>query len=99
METIAARIKRLRLERQMTQAQLGAAIDRDQSIVSDMEKGRGFRIDCLPALCRALGVSADYLIFGPEHAAQLSELMTLAGRLTDPQRVSLTAMLRSMTQN
>jgi transcriptional regulator with XRE-family HTH domain len=61
METIAARIKRLRLERLMTQAQLGAAIDRDQSIVSDMEKGRGFRIDCLPALCRALGVSRGSL--------------------------------------
>jgi len=99
VETIAQRIKRLRVERELTQGQLGDAIGRDQSVISDIEKGRSFRIDCLPALCRSLGVSADYLIFGPDAAAQVSELSRLAGRLTDEQRASLIAMLRSMGSN
>lgn len=97
VQAIAERIKRLRIARHMTQAQLATAIGRDQSVVSDMERGKAFKVDVLPALCAALGVSLDYLIFGDTLRDQADELARQLARLSAEQRDSILAVVRSMT--
>ena len=66
MNAIAERIKALRKARhpKMSQARLGELCNVDQSVISDIEKGAGFRADVLMALCSALNTSPNFIMLG-----------------------------------
>lgn len=58
-------VKRLRLERQWTQAELARRIGATQPKVSNLERGRHFpRMTRLRKLARVLGVTPDDLVNG-----------------------------------
>ncbi len=57
------RMRSLREDRDLTQRELGAVIDKSQQGYSHIEDGRAeLKIDDLIKLCRFYGVSADYFI-------------------------------------
>ena len=57
------RMKALREDRDLTQADLGRVLNKSQQGYSHIEDGRAeLKIDDLIKLCRFYGVSADYFI-------------------------------------
>ena len=57
------RMRSLREDRDLTQRELGAVIEKSQQGYSHIEDGRAeLKIDDLIKLCRFYGVSADYFI-------------------------------------
>ena len=63
MNKFTERLKEARKEEGLTQGQLAAAINTTDDSIFSWEKGRSQpSIENLYALCKALGVSADYLI-------------------------------------
>lgn len=61
--TIGKRIKEIRTEAELTQAQFGEKLSVSQDNVSLWEKGKGMpTVDCVILICKIFGVSADYLL-------------------------------------
>lgn len=57
------RLKELRMEKGMTQSQLGACLGYGFTAIANYESGRNEpSLRDLMRLCRVLGVSADYLL-------------------------------------
>ena len=57
------RMKNLREDRDLTQREVGAIINKSQQGYSHIEEGRAeLKIDDLIKLCKFYGVSADYFI-------------------------------------
>ena len=57
------RMRNLREDRDLTQREVGAVINKSQQGYSHIEDGRAeLKIDDLKKLCRFYGVSADYFI-------------------------------------
>lgn len=57
------RIKEVREDRDLTQAQIGAVIHKSQQGYNHIETGRAeLKIDDLKKLCKYYNLSADYLI-------------------------------------
>ena len=57
------RMKNLREDKDLTQKEVGAIINKSQQGYSHIEEGRAeLKIDDLIKLCRFYGVSADYFI-------------------------------------
>jgi len=62
-ESIAQRIKNLRLEHNLTQAQFGTALSVSQDTVSLWEKGKSLpTAEYLIAMAKIFGVSVDYIL-------------------------------------
>ena len=63
MNTYRARIKNVREDRDLTQAEIGKILNKSQQGYNHIETGRAeLRIDDLVKLCRYYNLSADYLI-------------------------------------
>ena len=63
MEKLAERIKALRLERGMTQVQLGDAVGLDQRFISNIESGRkSVSVETLIIFANFFKVTMDYLV-------------------------------------
>ncbi len=61
--TYRERLRNLREDRDLSQAELGALLHKSQQGYSHIENGRAeLKIEDLAVLCRFYGVSADYLI-------------------------------------
>jgi transcriptional regulator with XRE-family HTH domain len=61
--TYRERMRNLREDRDLTQKEVGAIINKSQQGYSHIEDGRAeLKIDDLIKLCRFYGVSADYFI-------------------------------------
>ena len=61
--TYRERLRNLREDRDLTQAQVGAVINKSQQGYSHIESGRAeLKIEDLITLCQFYGVSADYMI-------------------------------------
>ena len=57
------RIRHVREDKDLTQAQIGKVLNKSQQGYSHIESGRAeLKIDDLIRLCRYYGLSADYLI-------------------------------------
>ena len=57
------RLRNLREDRDLTQAQVGAVINKSQQGYSHIENGRAeLKIDDLIVLCKFYNVSSDYII-------------------------------------
>jgi transcriptional regulator with XRE-family HTH domain len=95
MNTFGNRIRALRKERRMSQAQLAEAAGITSQAVSDIETGKTLTTGYLSELARALNTTAEYLRYGDrvgEPAAlyqtdldKINEIVT-TGRL-DPAKV------------
>lgn len=74
---IGARIKAARENERYTQAQLAEFIDISPQFVSDMERGVvGISFETLIKICRALHVSADWLLLGSTDLSPSLEIIT-----------------------
>ena len=61
--TYRERLRNLREDRNLSQAELGALLHKSQQGYSHIENGRAeLKIEDLVVLCKFFGVSADYLI-------------------------------------
>mgnify|MGYP002729031458 CR=1 FL=1 len=57
------RLKELREDRDMTQAETAAILNIDQSYYSKQERGnKPFQVEQIKTLCEFFGVSADYIL-------------------------------------
>lgn len=63
-EDVGKRIKNLRCERKLTQAQFGKLIDKSSQYVGRMECGQKLSVELIAVICRETGVTTDYIIFG-----------------------------------
>jgi transcriptional regulator with XRE-family HTH domain len=72
---IGVRVKRLRIERGLTQMELAERADISQAVISRLEADvrRNVNADVLKALAKALGCTTDYLV--GMHEDEESELM------------------------
>ncbi len=63
MDTYRTRIKNVREDRDLTQAEIGKLLNKSQQGYNHIETGRAeLKIDDLVKLCRYYNLSADYLI-------------------------------------
>lgn len=63
MTTFSTRLRELRIERELTQKELAEQLNTTSDSIYSWEKGRSEpSIAMLGGLCRALDVSADYLL-------------------------------------
>lgn len=61
--TYRERLRNLREDRDLSQAEIGALLNKSQQGYSHIENGRAeLKIEDLAVLCRFYGVSADYVI-------------------------------------
>ena len=63
-EEIGNRISTLRRERKLTQAQFGELLGISRQYVGRIEAGQRLSVDLISVICKKIGVSADYIIFG-----------------------------------
>ena len=65
LREIGLRIQRVRQDMHMTQQELARRIDVSPAYVGHIERGmKKFSLDVTARICRSLGISADYLLFG-----------------------------------
>lgn len=85
---IGNRIARLRKGAGLTQAQLSTMIDINEKNLSSIECGKnGIAMNTLMALCKALNVSADYILFGEAASSINSPLQKLLAELDPKQQM------------
>lgn len=101
MKTIGERIRALRKARGFSrQGDLAKLVGVDQSVISDIENGAGFKADVLMALCEHLGASAEYLMLGQDNAAAgEAEILSLYRKTNDEGRAAMVAMARGLKTN
>ena len=89
-QQIGRQIRAARLRRKMTQAQLAEAADLSVPYISNVERGKKrVSLDALPRISRALDVTVDQLLSGPQpqdKAAYLPEIGELFGDCTLRER-------------
>ena len=82
---LGRRIAQTRREKHLTQEQVAEKMDVSLQTVSCIELGKkAIRPENLAKLCRALDVSADYLLFGERTEKQISGTVALLASL-DPE--------------
>ena len=63
-----ARIRKAREDAGYTREQFAELVDVSVSYMAEVERGRtGVSVKTLTAICRVLGLSADYVLFGTSH--------------------------------
>lgn len=97
MKTIGERVRQLRKEKGFArQGDLGRQVGVDQSVISDIENGAGFKADVLIALCRALETTPEYLMLGQEFDKGEAEMLTLFRKTSEEGRIAMIAMARGV---
>ena len=86
--SIGNRIARLRKKASLTQAELSAMIDINEKNLSSIERGKnGIAMNTLIALCKALNVSSDYILFGEAAKSINTPLQELLAKLNPKQQM------------
>lgn len=67
MDGIGQRVRRLRREREMTQEEVGVAINSNQSVIQKIENGKSAMPRVLPELAAYFGVNPGWILFGPNY--------------------------------
>lgn len=104
MNQFSERLKKLRVERKVTQRQLGKHLDFGATAIVNYESGRNEpAIDTLIKLAEYFGVSVGYLIGSEKDAVQKSrltqqqrELLAAFSQLSQMQRESLLDFLKTL---
>ena len=91
MKTIGNRVRDLRKAKGFArQSDLGKVVGVDQSVISDIENGAGFKADVLMALCEHLDTTAEYLMLGEDQTSKgEAEILTLYRKTNDEGRTAL----------
>lgn len=63
-EQVGARLEQLRIKRNLSKAQFGEMIGVSGQYVGMIEKGAGLSAESIVNICHAMGVSADFILFG-----------------------------------
>lgn len=86
--SIGKRIARLRKNAGLTQAELSAIIEINEKNLSSIECGKnGIAMNTLIALCKALDISADYILFGEAAKSVQTPLQKLLAKLDPKQQM------------
>lgn len=94
METVGARIRRLRKARGMTQTDLAADVGVDQSTISDIERGTGFSAEILMKLCDALEATPQEVMRGAvAQSPAVRRAEDAVKKLTDDERREVLKLL------
>lgn len=98
MKTIGNRIRELRKAKGFSrQSDLAKLVGVDQSVISDIELGAGFKADVLMALCEHLDTTAEYLMLGEQSAGQgEAEIVTLYRKTNDEGRIAMIVTARGL---
>ncbi len=98
---IGKRIKEMRLKRNLSQDKLAEMIDVcNGAHISNIERGLyGISVPKLAAVCKALDVSADYLLFGfsPDNASE--DFNKYINQLTAEQAVCLNDIIKAYVKS
>jgi transcriptional regulator with XRE-family HTH domain len=98
MKTIGNRVRDLRKAKGFArQGDLGRLVGVDQSVISDIENGAGFKADVLMALCEHLDTTAEYLMLGDQRTSQgEAEILSLYRKTSDEGRNAMIVMARGL---
>jgi transcriptional regulator with XRE-family HTH domain len=98
MKTIGNRVRDLRKAKGFArQSDLGKLVGVDQSVISDIENGAGFKADVLMALCEHLDTTAEYLMLGEDQAgAGEAEILSLFRKTNDEGRIAMIVTARGL---
>lgn len=98
MKTIGERVRELRKAKGFgRQGDLAKLVGVDQSVISDIENGAGFKADVLMRLCNHLGTTAEYLMLGEEAAAAgETELLGIYRKTNEAGREAMLAMAKGL---
>ena len=87
-EAIGKRVQQARKTQRYTQAELSEMINMSSQNLSCLERGTtGISIPTLISLCKALDVSADYILFGNEAKNQQSPISIMLSKLPQQKQV------------
>ena len=82
------RVKQARKAKRFTQAQVAETINMSSKNFSQLERGMtGISLSTLISLCKALDVSADYILFGMESSKQKNSISIMLSELTESQQL------------
>ena len=82
------RVKQARKAKRFTQAQVAETINMSSKNFSQLERGMtGISLSTLISLCKALDVSADYILFGMESSKQNNSISIMLSELTESQQL------------
>ena len=85
---IGQRIKLAREAKGCTQAQLGEIIDISTKNIGTIERGiNDTSISSLIAICKALNVDANYILFGVKHETQNTAINNLLSQLSPKKQI------------
>lgn len=98
MKTIGNRVRDLRKAKGFArQSDLGKLVGVDQSVISDIENGAGFKADVLMALCEHLDTTAEYLMLGEERESPgEAEILSLYRKTNDEGRIAMIVTARGL---
>ena len=98
MKTIGNRVRDLRKAKGFArQSDLGKLVGVDQSVISDIENGAGFKADVLIALCEHLDTTAEYLMLGEDRSTQgEAEILSLYRKTNDEGRAAMLVTARGL---
>lgn len=98
MKTIGNRVRDLRKAKGFArQGDLGRLVGVDQSVISDIENGAGFKADVLIALCEHLDTTAEYLMLGEDQTSQgEAEILSLYRKTNDEGRIAMIVTARGL---
>ena len=81
-EQFGDRVRALRKERDITQAELASVLNVESHYISRIERGlSGCSIEIIIVLSKVLGVSIDYLVVGKEYSSVKEELERVINQL------------------
>ena len=96
---LGSRIYERRKELNMTQKELAEAVELSIQSISSIELGKkAVRPENLVNICRALDVSADYLLFGERSEKQLEPVAELLARLGSDDLELLKTIIKRMSK-
>lgn len=91
---IGSNLYKARKKKGYTQQQLADMVGVTEQTISNAENGgKAMRPENIAKICKALDISADYLLFGTENKAALSISEEDFERLTPEQRESIKQIL------
>ena len=96
---LGSRIYERRRELNMTQKELAEAVELSIQSISSIELGKkAVRPENLVNICRALDVSADYLLFGERSEKQLEPVAEMLSRLGSDDLELLKTIIKRMSK-
>lgn len=101
MKTIGERVRDLRKAKGFSrQGDLAKLVGVDQSIISDIENGSGFKASVLMALCEHLETTPEFIMDGDERqTASEAEMLSLFRNTSNEGRAAMAVMARSLKES